>query len=128
MSHLQTAVASTSELNSKPNRVHAMTEPTNKTYRRVLVRFFSYLHKKNYVFHHQFQVDDFLAVRPSDIVKYMNLKVYGKEVPDVSDRTTLGRSNTLVHIKKSLSAFFPRKSMKWDELRAEGSERSNQKS
>ena len=61
-----------------------------------------------------------LQITDVDVVKYLNLRAFGKENPSEGDLPTYGRANTLKCIKKKLSFFMPRKNVVWDEITKQG--------
>ena len=61
-----------------------------------------------------------LRIQPEDVVRYFNMKAYGKMYPGTDDVPTLCRSSTLTVYKKAVSFFCPRTTMAWDEIAGMG--------
>ena len=67
-----------------------------------------------------------LSVTPEDIVCFLNLMAYHKEILCLDDFPKYMRSNTLHSYKKSIFYFLP-KSLVWDETRKEGNSARSEK-
>ena len=57
-----------------------------------------------------------LSIVPQDIVRFFNMKAFGKEVPALDDVPSKCRSTTLTVYKKAVSFFSVRCSMQWDDI------------
>lgn len=90
------------------------------SYKTVLLKFMSFLDNTEYPRGTCFNQEDLLRIKPEDVCRYMNLKAYNNPNPDESCRPMHARSNTLNHIKKTLSFFMPRRRSNWDPVRCEG--------
>ena len=96
------------------------TTAKQREYQSSLRRFMEHKDKCEYAKDESFTEEQLLAIHPSHIVAWFNLLAFGKEVPDVDDKPTGCRSNTLLNHKKRLSFFHPRKNHTWDPIREEG--------
>lgn len=67
-----------------------------------------------------FSQEELLALTPTHVVEFFNLKAYGKKNPAPDDKPTKCRSTTLLNYKKKISWFHPRKDQQWDSIRGEG--------
>ena len=64
--------------------------------------------------------DVLLSIVPEDIVRFFNMKAYGKPVPALDDVPSKCRSSTLTVYKKALSFFSLRCAMQWDDITSIG--------
>ena len=71
-----------------------------------------------------FSQEELLALTPTHIVEFFNLKAYGKKNPAPDDKPTKCRSTTLLNYKKKISWFHPRKDQQWDSIRGKGTQRA----
>jgi len=85
-------------------------------YYTVLRDFMAHFHKKDEIYppNHEFTQDELGAVTPSDIIRWMNMKLYNTEEPGDDDRPLNGSHHTLDYYKKSISYFMPQKETSWD--------------
>jgi len=81
----------------------------------VLIRFMSSKDGCTYDESQNFSEEQLRSIVPSDIVKWMNKKVYGVEDPSAADRPVKGRANSMEFWKKAISCFIPEKNMTWDD-------------
>ena len=56
------------------------------------------------------------AIRPTDVERWMCLKVYGVPNPGPDDNPTLGRSSSLAYYKKALSYYMVNRLTAWNEI------------
>ena len=61
----------------------------------------------------QFTEAQLLEIRPNQIVRYMSLLAFGKEVPSDDDKPVRRRSSGLDFVKKAISFFMPNQNVKW---------------
>ena len=69
----------------------------------------AYLHSRaeSYPADHEFTNDELSAITPTDIIRWMNVKLYEKEHPGEGDEPVHGSHHTLDYYKKSISYFMP---------------------
>ena len=85
----------------------------NPAYQGYLVQFMSYLHDMQYDKDTLFDQES-LIVTPDDIIRWMCVKSFGVEYPELEDRPTLCRSSSLEVYKKALSWYMPNRIQAWD--------------
>ena len=84
-------------------------------YKGVLIELMSYLHNTTYPRGHQFCRDDLSHLTPSDLMRWMNKKVYGVEEPLLDARPAV-RAGTIGFWKKAISYFMPNRLLQWNEI------------
>ena len=67
-----------------------------------------------------FSQEELLAITPTHVVEFFNVKAYGKKNPAPDDKPTKCRSTTLLNYKKKISWFHPQKDQQWDSIWGEG--------
>ena len=96
-------------------------DPTQvRLYHDYLRAMMQHRNQRDYPKMYHFTPTELSAVTPDDIYKWMCLKVYGFEDPDIDDKPTLGRSTSLAYYKKAISFFMPNKRMTWNEITNQG--------
>ena len=91
-----------------------------KRYKPTLMAFMSHKDGQNYDKEHEFTQQELAAITPMDLLRWMCLKVYGKEEPVPDDNPIEGRSNSLLYWKKAISFFMPNRQPTWDVLTGTG--------
>lgn len=94
----------------------ARQKPLKDQYKPSLIQFMSFRDGVLYDKHHVFTNAELGAIIPTEIVRWMCLKVYGTPDPDIDDNPTEGRSSSIEYHKKALSFFMPNKHMHWNAL------------
>ena len=84
-------------------------------YKGVLIELMSYLHNTTYPRGHQFCCDDLSKLTPSDLMRWMNKKVYGVEEPLLDARPEV-RAGTIGFWKKAILYFMPNRLLQWNEI------------
>ena len=75
----------------------------------------------------QFTQDELSAIKPQDIMKWMNMKLFAKEDPGDDEMPINGSHHTIDYYKKSISYFMPKKETPWDPIHQTGNPtRSNE--
>ena len=75
----------------------------------------------------QFTQDELSAIKPQDIVKWMNMKLFSNEDPRPDEMPISGSHHTIDYYKKSISYFMPKKETHWDPINQTGNPtRSNE--
>lgn len=95
-----------------PRKKKTLTEE----YKATLIQLMTFKNGVQYQKDDEFSPTTLGTVTPTDIVRWMCLKVYGKPDPNDDDFPTEGRSNSLNYYKKALSHFMPNRLMHWNEL------------
>jgi hypothetical protein len=90
------------------------TMAANKKYKAILIQFMSYRDQIDYDKEHEFTQVELSAITPTDLVRWMSLKVYSNPEPGKNDNPIRGRSSSLEHYKKAISSFMPNKHMAWN--------------
>ena len=67
-----------------------------------------------------FLQEELLAITPTHVVEFFNVKAYGKKNPAPNNKPTKCRSTTLLNYKKKISWFHPQKDQQWDSIWGEG--------
>jgi hypothetical protein len=80
----------------------------------------SYLDEEKYEKSHEFTVDQMSALTPADILRWINVRVFGVPDPPEDAKPRGARSNTLKYWKKALSFCMPYKLMQWTKLSNQG--------
>ena len=62
---------------------------------------------------HKFSEDELMKILPEDIYKFMCLKLFNKEDPDLQDKPELARLETVAFYKKAISYFMPNHTPNW---------------
>ena len=99
----------------KEHGEHFKFNMSEAKYKGVLIELMSHLNNVTYTREHQFSRDELSTLTPSDLMSWMNKKVYGVEDPPLDARPTV-RAGTIGFWKKSLSYFMPNRLMQWNEL------------
>jgi hypothetical protein len=76
---------------------HFTTMAANKNYKAILIQFMSYRDQIDYDKEHEFTQVELLAITPTDLVRWMSLKVYGNPEPGENNNPICGRSSSLEH-------------------------------
>ena len=94
----------------------------SEQYKPTLVMFFNWRDNPSPQWnkHSVFTQDRLYTIKPGEIVRFMQFKVYGMADPGVNDMPTLGRSSSLEYYKKALSHFMPDRLSPWNVKRHEG--------
>ena len=99
----------------KEHGEHFKFKMSEAKYKGVLIELMSHLNNVTYTREHQFSRDELSTLTPSDLMSWMNKKVYGVEDPPLDARPTV-RAGTIGFWKKSLSYFMPNRLMQWNEI------------
>lgn len=92
-----------------------MTTP--KRYKTIFASFMSFFDGTTYDANDipHFTQEHLLTIKDVDIVRYLNVRTYGKPEVEVGDKPLL-RSATVMYEKKALSHYMPRIAMNWDDI------------
>jgi len=86
-------------------------------YKSVLVRILSYLDNVKYAKETIFPRDRLAEIKPDDLMRYFNMRIFGAENPTAEQRLRPKlRSTCLEFWKKALSYYMPNRLMQWNEL------------
>ena len=92
----------------------ANTPKGAKRYWRTLLALMSLKDGLMYPSDHVFSPSDLLTIRPSHVVEFFCLKVYGTPYPEADAKPSFGRSSSLESYKKQISYFMPNKLVAWN--------------
>ena len=81
---------------------------------RNLSRFLSYIDQVQYPALADFSNERLNQITDKELHRFLCFLAYGKENPGKEDHSTEARSNTVLHYKKSISFFIPRRNQPWD--------------
>ena len=107
----------------QPIQMGSTDESKNiQRYYTCLRDFMAYFHERSEMYppNHEFSEDELAAVTPSDICRWMNVKMFRKSNPGANEKPLFGSHHTLDYYKKSLSSFMPNKDESWDPLTKRG--------
>ena len=85
-------------------------------YKKYLVEFMTFKDQQHYDMETDFTQEQRAAIRPTDVERWMCLKVYGVPNPGPDDNPTLGRSSSLLYYKKALSYYMVNRLTAWNEI------------
>ena len=98
-----------------------MIEQTlNKRYKPVLFSFMGHMNGQQYDAKYNFILEEFLAINPDAVARYMIFKAYGTEEPAPDARSNGRRSSSLYYWKKTLSFYMPNRLISWNVIGGQG--------
>ena len=92
-----------------------------RRYKASLIGLWNMVHSTNYTVDHSFTNEELFTITPEQVTRYMCMKAYGTETPNLStDLPTVGRSSSLEFAKKAISFFMPSRLLPWNEQSRSG--------
>ena len=105
----------------QPIIMTATEETKIRRYKVSLVGLWNMVHRTTYTVDHSFTNEDLFTITPEQVARYMCLKAYGNESPNLStEMPTAGRSSSLEFAKKAISFFMPSRLLPWNEQTQSG--------
>ena len=80
---------------------------TSNDYKPILVAMMSYWDDTHYTHETTFSQERLLALTPADILRWLNFKTFGEEIPSLDTNPTSACCNSILHWKKAISSFMP---------------------
>lgn len=89
--------------------------PPSPRYLTILCEFMAFFHEqpRPYPKDHEFSEDEITAITPRDVVKFMNVKAFGKPDPGPTAKLAGAGYSSLEFVKKAISFYMPNKEH-WD--------------